>query len=351
MRRRIAFGLIGLALLGGAIGWAKRAELGMALFERTVERNMARDVVGGLDPKGLHVAFCGTGSPVPSRDRGEACTAVIAGGRLFIFDAGEGAARTLSMMGLPLGKTEGVWLTHLHSDHFQGLGNLGLQRWAGTSAATPLTVFGPEGVKEVTDGLTAAFRLDSTYRIAHHGEATIPPSGFGLVGTAVAPGVVYDRNGVRITAFLVNHAPISPAYGYRVDYQGKSVTISGDTAPTPGLVAAAKGTDLLVMEVLSKSMVRTLSAQAAKAGQPGRSKIMADILNYHTSPEDAADMAKAAGAKQLAFTHIVPSIPRFMEAAFMGDAASRYDGPILIMRDGDLVSIAGDRPERKNLLP
>lgn len=337
--KRIGWTLLLLIGVAGLVAWAKRDAIEMAMFRRAVERNVARNIVTTLDPKELHVAFCGTGSPVPSPERGEACTAVIAGGKVFVFDAGEGAGRTLTMTGMPLGMVEGVWLTHLHSDHFEGLGNLALQRWAGTSASTPLPVFGPTGVEEVAAGINSAYRIDSTYRIAHHGPETVPPSGFGLKAAAIVPGVVYDRGGVRITAFPVNHAPVSPAYGFRVEWQGRAVTLSGDTAPTPSLVAAAKGSDMLVSEVISPRMVRFLQQANAKAGNPGRAKIMGDILTYHTSPEAAADMAKGAGVKMLAFTHIVPSVPRFMEGAFLGNVAAHFDGPIWVMRDGDIVSI------------
>lgn len=350
-RRSISFILLAVLALGVVSAWVKRDAIAMGIFRRTVERNVTRDLLARLDPDALHIGFCGTGSPVPSRDRGEACTVVIAGGRLFVFDAGEGAARTLSLMGMPLGKIEGVWLTHLHSDHFEGLGNLALQRWAGSSASTPLKVFGPEGVQEVAAGLNMAYRLDSTYRIAHHGAATVPPSGFGLAANAIAPGLVYEKDELRITAIAVDHRPIVPAFGFRIDWKGHSVTLSGDTAPTPNLVAAAKGSDLLVHEVLSTRMVKIIQAEIAKAGFVGRAKIMGDIQGYHTSPEAAATEASQAHVKLLAFSHIVPSVPRFMEGAFMGNAHAHFAGPIWMMRDGDLVSIgAGGKVERENLL-
>jgi ribonuclease Z len=340
-----------LLLVLGISAYARRDAIEMRLFTRAVEKTMARDVMAGLDPKALHVGFCGTGSPLPSRDRGEACTVVIANARLFIFDAGEGAARTLAQMGMPLGKLEGVWLTHLHSDHFNGLGNLALQRWAGTSAATPLQVAGPDGVTEITNGLTQAYRLDSTYRVAHHGPNIVIPSGYGMVGTAIGPGVVYENEGVRITAFAVDHAPIAPAFGYRVDWNGHSVTISGDTAPTPSVAAAAKGSDVLVHEVLSPRMVKIMESAARESGQDNRAKILSDIPNYHTSPEAAADAATAAGTKMLVFTHIVPGVPRIMEGAVMGDSAAHFSGPIRMMHDGDMISISGEgRPRVRNLL-
>lgn len=312
---------------------------------------MSRDVMADLPADQLHVGFCGTGSPLPNRDRAAACTVVIAGGRLFVFDMGEGSGKTLSLMGMPLDKIEGVWLTHLHSDHFEGLGPFTLQRWAGTSARTPLPVFGPDGVTEITEGLNAVYRIDSTYRIAHHGAAVVPPSGFGMTGKAIQPGIVYDVDGVRITAFAVDHDPITPAFGYRVDFKGKSVTITGDTAFTPKLAVAAKGSDLLVSELLSPRMVDILANGAQKAGMTNRAKIFKDIQNYHISPEQAADVAKSAGVGMLAFTHIVPSVPKPLEFALIGDASNRYDRQIAVMHDGDIISITGTKEfKTRNLL-
>jgi ribonuclease Z len=334
----------GLALIGliaTGIAYVKRDTIAMSLIQRGAEAAMLRNVMAELPADQLHVGFCGTGSPLPNRDRAAACTVVVADGKLFVFDMGEGSGETLTLMGLPLDKIQGVWLTHLHSDHFEGLGPFTLQRWAGTSAKTPLPVFGPEGVNEITDGLNAAYRIDSTYRIAHHGEAVVPPSGFGMTGAAIQPGVAYNSGGVRITAFAVDHEPISPAFGYRVDWQGKSVTITGDTAYTPALAAAAKGSDLLVSELLSPRMVKILEASARQSGNANRAKIFSDIQNYHISPEQAADVAKKAGVGMLAFTHIVPSVPKPMEFALTGGAAQRFDGPIEIMHDGDVISISG----------
>ena len=242
MKRRAILGTLALlAVAAGGIAFVRRDAIVMNLFTRAAEKAMARDVMAGLDPMALHVGFCGTSSPLPSRDRAAACTLVIADGKLFVFDMGEGSGEILSLMGMPLDKIQGVWLTHLHSDHFEGLGPFTLQRWAGTSAKTPLAVFGPEGVNEIADGLNAVYRIDSTFRIAHHGEVVVPPSGFGMSGAAIAPGVIYDEDGMRITAFAVDHAPVTPSYGYRVDWKGRSVTISGDTDVTSALAKAAKG--------------------------------------------------------------------------------------------------------------
>ncbi len=348
---RIALTLSGLLVLAGGIAFANRDAIMMRVFERAVDKAMARDVMATLDPKALHVGFCGTGSPLPSRDRASACTVVVAGGKLFIFDAGEGAGETLSMMGLPLGKVQGVFLTHLHSDHFEGLGPLALQRWAGTSAATALPIIGPEGTQKIAEGLNIAYGPDGGFRIAHHGSAVVPPSGFGFASTVINPGVVYDKDGVKITAFPVSHGPISPAFGYRVDWQGKSVTISGDTTTDPSIAKIAKGSDVLVYEVLQPRLVEEMAKAAERNGQPGRAKIFRDIQNYHVTPEAAADSATAAGAKMLAFTHIVPSLPKPLMRLVTLGADKHYAGPIRTMRDGDLLSITGKgEPDYRNLL-
>lgn len=348
---RIALTLSGLLLLLGGIGYANRDRILMRVYERALDKAMSRDVMATLDPRALHVGFCGTGSPLPSRDRASACTVVIVGGKLFIFDAGEGAGETLSLMGLPLGKVEGVFLTHLHSDHFEGLGPLSLMRWAGTGAQTALPLIGPEGTQKIADGLNIAYGPDGSYRMAHHGPVAVPPSGFGFAATVINPGVVYDKDGVKITAFPVNHGPVSPAFGYRLDWQGKSVTISGDTVQSPVLDNIAKGTDVLVYEVLQPRLVGDMAKAAERHGQKGRAKIFRDIQNYHITPEAAGDSATAAGAKMLAFTHIVPSLPGPLMRLVTLNADQHYAGPIRTMRDGDLLSITGKaEPNYRNLL-
>jgi ribonuclease Z len=351
MRKKWLLAVLGGLVVAGGAAYVQRDALAMALISRAADGAMSRNVMAELPADALHVGFCGTGSPLPNRDRAAACTVVIAGGRLFVFDMGEGSGKTLSLMGMPLDKIEGVWLTHLHSDHFEGLGPFTMQRWAGTSAKTPLKVSGPTGVTEITEGLNAAYRIDSTYRIAHHGEAVVSPSGFGMTGAAIEPGTVYNADGVRITAFAVDHDPITPAFGYRVDFKGKSVTITGDTAFTPKLAAAAKGSDLLVSELLSPRIVGALANSAQKAGMANRAKIFDDIQNYHISPELAADVAKSADVGMLAFTHIVPSVPKPLEFALLGEAGSHYGGRISVMHDGDVISITGPKAfKTRNLL-
>ncbi len=351
-RNRKGCGLfLALGIVAVIWGWFNVDEIQLRLFERGVERQVTRNEMAKLDPKALHVAFCGTGSPLPNKDRAAACTAVIAGGRVFVFDMGDGAGKNYALMGLPFDKIEGIWLTHLHSDHFEGLGPFALQRWVGANSKTPLTLSGPAGTDKIAQGITLAYEIDHGFRTAHHGQDIAPPEGGSIVGTVINPGVVYDRDGVKITAFPVNHAPVAPAFGYRLDWQGKSVTLSGDTAASPDLIAAAKNTDLLVHEVLSPRLVKLAEASLKRHNQPRRAKIMADIIDYHSSPEQAGDDATKAGAKALALSHIVPPLPQILDGLITRPAAAHYSGPLWMMRDGDMLSIEGaGKIEKSSLL-
>jgi ribonuclease Z len=270
----------------------------------------------------------------------------VAGGNLFVVDAGSSAARNLNQMGLPAARVEAVFLTHFHSDHIDGLGELGLQRWAGRNRPEPLPLFGPEGVESVAAGFNEAYRLDAGYRVAHHGEKTMPPTGAGFVArpfAAPAPGspaVVWDRDGLKVTSFRVDHSPIDPAVGYRFDYAGRSLVLSGDTVRSAEVERMSEGVDLLVHEALAAHMVAILTETANELGMTARAKITSDILDYHATPVEAAETAEAAGARHLLYYHAVPPlILPGMEAAFLDGVDEAYTGGVTLGRDGTRVSL------------
>jgi ribonuclease Z len=297
-------------------------------------------------PDGLHAAFCGTGSPLPDRTRAGPCLAVIAGQHIFVFDAGEGASETLSLMGVSPGDIDTVFLTHLHSDHFDGLGPLALQHWANASAQTPLHLVGPEGAARVAAGLNEAYAIDRGYRIAHHGEEVMPPSGFGIAAEDfVMPEgatqlVVHDADGVRVIAFPVQHAPVSNAVGYRIEYAGRSIVVSGDTARSSSLTRAAQGADLLVHEALATELNQIMQDTANASHRQNVGAIFHDILSYHSSPQDAGAAAQEAGVGALALTHFLPpTLVPGLDQVFVRDAKRTFDGPVWAMRDGDVISL------------
>ncbi len=354
--KRILAGLIVLAALVGAVLFAFRGQIALAVMERTLARTMAADVVGAM-PDGLNVVICGSGGPMPDGARSGPCTAVIAGKRLFIVDTGEGAGRVLGRLGVGSADTT-VLLTHFHSDHIDGLGNVTLQRWVGYNAVTPLPVFGPAGVERVVAGFNEAYALDNGYRTAHHGEPVAPPSGAGLQARpfAIPDGadsvVVVNDGGLKITAFRVDHGPVKPAVGYRFDYKGRSVVVSGDTSISSTVAAQARGADLLLHDALDPELTRLIHDSSLEAGKPRRAKIFADIPDYHAAPEEIATLADKAGVKGLVLTHVIPPLPiRALEVVFRGKAGEIFKGPLWIARDGDLFSLpaGGSAIEHKSL--
>jgi ribonuclease Z len=175
-------------------------------------------------------------------------------------------------MGMSPGDIDGILLTHFHSDHIDGLGEMLLQRWATGGHVRPTPVYGSTGVEQVVAGFNQAYAQDSFYRVAHHGEQTMPLSGRGATAEGFmtsgvdASVVVLEQGDLRVTAFTVDHQPVSLAVGYRFDYKDRSLVVSGDTSKSVNLEEFAAGVDLLVHEALSPSLLLLLN-QAAREMQ------------------------------------------------------------------------------------
>jgi len=315
-------------------------------FARMTAANIGVDRTADLTD-GLHVYICGAGSPLADPKRSGPCIAVLAGKKAFIFDAGTKGAQNLGPMGFPLGGVEEIFLTHLHSDHLDGLGQMLLGTWINSGRTAPTKVSGPVGTAQVVEGFNMAYQIDSTYRTAHHGTKVANPASFGAAEREIdlsgGSKVVYNKDGVKITAFKVSHKPVHPAFGYRIDYKDRSVAISGDTAYDPSIAAASKGVDVLFHEALNMEMVKTMEAAAKTNGAKGLEKILFDIQDYHTSPVDAAKTAKQAGATDLVLYHIVPMLPSdALIPMFVRGASDEFDGKITVSEDGTILRLPVD---------
>jgi ribonuclease Z len=349
--------LLVLALLALAV-FTLRAPLSLWIAERGLSRIAANaDPLASL-ADGLHVGLCGAGSPFPDPARSGPCTVVIAGRNMFVVDTGGGSAVQLARMQLNPGQLTAVLLTHYHSDHIGGLGDLLLQRWVSANASQPLPVYGPQGLQQVLDGIEAAYRLDAGYRTAHHGETVAPPAGFGTAPRPFDIGaderrVLIDSPTLQVVAFRVDHGPVSPAVGYRIRYKDRTVVISGDTRRSSAVQREARGVDLLVHEALSPQLVRMMEHSFVRAQRPHMAQIMSDIRNYHASPVEAAQTAAAAGVGMLVFNHIVPPLPvPGLETKFLEGTAAEFSGPMQVGRDGDWFSLpAGSRAIERGRRP
>ncbi len=252
---------------------------------------------------GLQVFMCGTSSPLPAPGRAQACVAVLAGEALYVIDAGAGSAQVATLGGLPLQRLEAVFLTHFHSDHIAAVPEFNLNSWV-AGRPRPLAVYGPAGIGEVVDGLNAAYRLDRTYRVAHHGAELMPPELGVMQSNLMEAGTALSFGDLTVTSFEVNHDPVRPAVAYRFDYRGRSVVISGDAIVNQGLIDAATDADLLLQDALSLPIIKTL--EEASAGTR-MEKILHDIQDYHAQAGDLAALVDQGGVRQLALYHLVPA--------------------------------------------
>ena len=305
--------VISVVIVIALIAYSQRASIAARLMEKGLESRMGADQVANLED-GLHLALCGAGGPLPAPNASGPCVAVVAGKRLFVVDSGTDGVRNLARMGYQPGTIQGVFLTHFHSDHIDGLGEMGTLRWAGGDNHNPLPVYGPQGVEQVVDGFNTAYSQDFIYRNVHHGDTVAPLSGAGLKAMPFAKPamgeltVVYDEGGLKVEALAVDHTPVEPAVGYRFSYMGRSLLITGDTVKLANNEKFAKGVDLLVHEALAPNLVNMMHEAAKKNGNEITAKITHDILDYHASPVDVAETARDAGVGHLLYYHIVPPL-------------------------------------------
>ena len=306
---------------------------------------MAMSPMAAQSPE-LRVTLLGTGTPMPRADRLGPSTLVEAGSEKLLFDCGRGCAIRMLERGVPFRGVR-VFLTHLHSDHVTGLPDLWLTGWLGVPAfhagsaadnRSPLWVRGPSGTNQLMTGLREAFAADITMRTQ---QEHLPPLAADVA--EIAPGVVYENAGVRVTAFAVDHGEyLKPAFGYRVDYRGRSVVISGDTRYSENVITYAKGADVIVHEVAMTS--------PALANSPAAKEILA----LHTSPRDAGRIFTATKPRLAVYTHfaVAGSVggAGTTPADFIAATRETYSGPLEAGEDlmtitiGDTVVV--ERPKR-----
>ena len=274
----------------------------------------------------FRVTLLGTGSPAPIIKRFGPGVLVQAGGRTLLIDSGRGVTQRLLQSGVRLGQVDALFLTHLHSDHVVGIPDLWLTGWLQASYAQrkgPFVVYGPAGTQGLMDGLAVAYDWDIKARIA---DQNLKPEVIRAVVTEIRPGVVYDAGGVKVTAIEVDHGEkLKPAFGYRIDFGGRSVTISGDTRFSENLIDKARGSDLLIHQV------------AAASDELLKLPTFQVIVAHHTQPEEAGTVFSRVKPRLAVYYHFVllgtPAIPAVTEKQVFEMTRKTYDGPLLIGED------------------
>lgn len=285
------------------------------------------------------VTLLGTASPSPRPNRFGPSTLVEAGNQKLLFDAGRGVPIRMWQIKVPMGKLDALFITHFHSDHVSGIPDLWLTGWLGPEfgrRAAPFRVIGPTGTKALMENIEKAFSADVKIRLE---DEKLPPAGIAVAAEEFdRDGIVYEKNGVKVTAFEVDHgAAIKPAYGYRIDYKGRSVVLSGDTRYNENVIKYGTGSDLLIHEVGSarKELMVNLFAQR--------------IIAHHTTPSEAGQVFAKAKPKLAVYTHIVllsgATIPEPTLEDVVAETRQTYDGPLEVGDDlmafeiGDTVTV------------
>ncbi|HZJ26230.1 MAG TPA: ribonuclease Z [Acidimicrobiia bacterium] len=267
----------------------------------------------------MEVVLLGTGNPLPHPERAGPSTLVRAGGASFLVDCGRGALMRLAGAGTFPGQLAAVLLTHLHSDHVTDFNDVVTTRWVMSPIETPLPVVGPPGTQRFAERTLAMLEDDIGYRLAHHEDLTWTPR---ADAQEVLDGVAWEQDGVRVIAAPTDHRPVHPTVGYRFEHDGAVVAIAGDTVPCEGLDRLCGGADVYVQTVIRRSLVEQVPMPRFR-----------DIIDYHSSVEDAARTADRAGVTTLVLTHCVPPPVPGTEDEWIAEAARHFDGEIVLGAD------------------
>ncbi len=291
----------------------------------------------------IRLVTVGTASPLPG-ERARSCNAVFVNGKFLVFDIGPGGSRAIERFRLPMDKLNAIFITHWHADHYMDLPELINRSWL-LNRTTKLEVYGPEPLDTIMKGIGYFLKAENNFRVLHHGpnifnKALALPEAHLINLDSNGYSEVYNEDGVTVEAFLVHHDPVSPALGYRIKYKDKSLVISGDTNKSDQVIKYAAHADILLHEALAFDMVERAIKIQIEEENDRNAKILADILEYHTSPVQAAEVAEAAGVKKLILTHLGPApenpISRRFYTAGMDEI---FKGPVLLAEDGDLYII------------
>jgi len=280
----------------------------------------------------VKITLLGTGSPLPDPNRAGPCTLVQAADQNVMVDCGRGALMRLMAAGVLPPMVSTVLVTHLHSDHITDLNDLITSRWVMSPVNVPLVVYGPPGTRAMVDAILTMLELDQQYRHDHHDD--LRASGpLTVTVHEVVPGDRFTIGDVQGSVHETDHRPVQPSVGFRLEHAGKTVALAGDTIPCAGLDELCRDADVYVQTVIRDDMVKFV-ADMVPTGQRFR-----DILDYHSTVEQAGQTAARNNVKTLVLTHYVPALQPGQEDDWRGRAAQFFSGTIVLGPDLTSVEI------------
>ena len=287
----------------------------------------------------LSAAVCGSRSPLPSPGRAETCILISAGEDLFVVDVGDGSNDNLRSWNINFRNIEAVLITHLHSDHIADLPGLHQNAWVVGERSSKLKVFGPEGVDQFTQGIEMAYAHDYVFRNEHHGDAiaSLEFAGFDTSVIDLNNPVIFDNGELKITAFRVVHEPIEPALGFKFEYKGRSIVITGDTSYTQSVIDNSMNADVLFHEAQANHMLAVMEKSLRNSGAELLATVLDDITTYHTTLVEAAKIANEANIKKLFFYHLTPAPRNYIQEIMFVRGVDQVRKEWTLVEDGTLV--------------
>jgi ribonuclease BN (tRNA processing enzyme) len=276
---------------------------------------------------GTRLILLGTGGgPRPRTSSSGSAQVIVSNNVAYVIDCGDGVARQLAFAKVPLPSVRHVFITHQHSDHNADYGNLIWLAWT-TGLSTRVDTWGPRPLEKMTKLFFEMNAYDIDTRIANEGRVPLAP--LVQVHELRTAGAVMSDENVKVSAALVDHPPVVPAFAYRFDARDRSIVISGDTAPSDHLMKLAAGADVLVHSVMYPAAIDRLVARVPKAAA-----LKASILAHQTSAEDAGRIAQTAGVKTLVLSHFVPpDDPEVTDAMWKEAAQRHFKGAVIVGKD------------------